>query len=83
MYTNEDERLSDIIMGEAVMELLDERASITHAILLLKLQTLLATSEEIWKEAAIRSAIRNLQAAVLMHEQDDGSRTGVRASPLH
>lgn len=83
MYTNEDERLSDIIMGEAVMELLDERASITHAILLLKLQTLLATSEEIWKEAAIRSAIRNLQAAVLMHEQDDGSRTGVRASSLH
>lgn len=83
MYTNEDERLTDIIMGEAVIELLDERTSITHAILLLKLQSLLATAEEMWKEAAIRGAIRKLQAAVLMHEQDDGSKTGVRSSPLH
>lgn len=83
MYTNEDERLSDIIMGEAVIELLDERTTITNAILLLKLQAFLAAAEGKWKEAAIRGAIRNLQAAVLMHDQDDGSRTGAPASLLH
>ncbi|WP_368929115.1 hypothetical protein [Mixta calida] len=83
MYENEKERLADITMGEAVIELLDERTSITNAILLLKLQSFLATAEEMWKEAAIRGAIRKLQAAVLVYEQDDGSRTGGRAFPLH
>lgn len=79
MYRNENERLSDTIMGEAVIELLDERAPITNAQLLLKLQTFLLAAEETWREAAIRSAIRSVQAAVL----DGNSRTGAQSSSLH
>ncbi|MEW4191953.1 hypothetical protein QQG41_26235 [Klebsiella pneumoniae] len=79
MYRNEEERLSETVMGEAVIELLNERAPITNARLLVKLQTFLLAAEETWREAAIRSAIRDVQATVL----DGGSRTGVQPPPLH
>jgi len=79
MYRNEEERLSDTVMGEAVIELLNERAPITNARLLVKLQTFLLAAEETWREAAIRAAIRSIQAAAL----DGGSRTGVQPPPLH
>ncbi|MBK0095557.1 hypothetical protein IBT49_06195 [Erwinia sp. S63] len=79
MYRNEDEKLSDKIMGEAVIELLDERESITSGLLLLKLHTFLLAAEETFRERAIRDAIRSVQAAVL----NDGSRTFVQASLLH
>jgi hypothetical protein len=75
MYRNEEERLSDTVMGEAVIDLLDERARITNATLLLKLQTFLLATEEPWREAAIRSAIRDVQSAIL--------EVGSKASSLH
>ena len=75
MYRNEDERLSDTIMGEAVIALLDEKAPVTNIQLLLKLQTFLHAAEETWREAAIRSAIISVQAAV--------SRADAQAPPLH
>lgn len=79
MYRNENERLSDIIMGQAVIELLDEKAPITNAQLLLKLQTYLLATEEAWRDAAIRGAIKIAQAAIL----DNGSRTGAQTSSPH
>ena len=79
MYRNEDERLSDIIMGEAVIELLDEREPLTSGLLLLKLQTFLLAAKETWRERAIHDAIRSVQAALL----NDGSSSVVRASLLH
>lgn len=79
MYRQEDERLSDTILGEAVFELLDEGEPVTSGQLLLKLQTFLLAEEETWRERAIRDAIRNLQAAVV----NDISRTFVLASFLH
>lgn len=79
MYRNEEERLSVIIMGEAVIALFDERTLVTNAQLLLKLRAFLLAAEETWRETAIRDAIRSVQAAVL----NDGSKTGVQASLLH
>ncbi|PNK59399.1 hypothetical protein A6J33_023405 [Pantoea sp. FDAARGOS_194] len=79
MYGNQDKRLSDTIIGEAILDLLDEGARITNAILLLKLQTFLSAADETWRETAIRAAIRSIQAADL----DGGSRTGVQPPPLH
>lgn len=81
MYRNEDETLSDAIMGEAVIALLDERAPITSARLLLKLQTFLLAAEDPWREAAIRDAIKSVQTAVL--SGGGGSRTGAQAPFLH
>ncbi|MGK3131615.1 hypothetical protein ACCW76_20750 [Pantoea sp. C8B4] len=79
MYRNEDERLSDKVMGEAVIELLNEREPITSAQLLLKLQTFLLATEDTWQAIAISDAIRSVQAAVLV----EGSRTVLQASLLH
>ena len=79
MYRNEDERRSFKIMGEAVIELLDESEHITTARLLLKLQTFLLAANETWHEIAIHDAIRDVQAVV----GNDGSRTLERASLLH
>lgn len=78
MYRNEEERLSDTVMGEAIIALLDERAPVTNARLLLKLQFFLLAADETWREAAIRAAISSVQAAV-----PEGSRTGAQASILH
>lgn len=66
-------------MGEAVIELLDEREPITNGLLLLKLQTFLLAAVETWREKAIRDAIRSVKAAVL----NDSSRTVVQTSLLH
>jgi hypothetical protein len=78
MYKNEEERLSDTVMGEAVIALLDEHAPVTNARLLLKLQLFLLAADETWRKTAIRDAIRNVQAAVT-----EGNRTGAQASILH
>jgi hypothetical protein len=79
MYRNEDERLSDAIMGEAVIAPLNEREPITSARLLLKLQTFLLAAEGTWREAEIRDAIRSVQTAVL----SGGSRTDGQSQSLH
>lgn len=63
MHKNEEERLSDIIMGEAVLELLDEVAPVTISSLLLKLQAFLLREENANKEKAIRRAIEEVKAA--------------------
>ena len=78
MYENQDKKLSDTIIGEAILELLDERTSITNAMLLLKLQTFLLAAEETWRKTAIRDAIRSVQAAVL-----EGNTTGAQSSVTH
>ncbi|MDU2731599.1 hypothetical protein [Pantoea sp.] len=78
MYENQDKKLSDTIIGEAILELLDERTSITNAMLLLKLQTFLITADETWRETAIRDAIRSVQAVVL-----EGNTTGAQSSVTH
>lgn len=63
MHKNEDERLSDIIMGEAVIELLDEIAPVTISSLLLKLQAFLLREENANKEKAIPHAIEKVKAS--------------------
>ncbi|WP_381952437.1 MULTISPECIES: hypothetical protein [Streptomyces] len=78
MYENQDKKLSDTIIGEAILELLDERTSITNAILLLKLQTFLIAADETWRETTIRDAIRSVQAVVL-----EGNTTGAQSSVMH
>lgn len=78
MYRNEEAWLSDTVIGEAVIALLDERAPVTNARLLLKLQLFLLAADETWRETAIRDAIRSVQTAVL-----EGNRTGAQASILH
>lgn len=78
MYRNENERLSDTIMGEAVIELLDESAPITISSLLLKLQAFLIREENANKEKAIRRAIDEVKAAT---DRDSSLRQGGATLP--
>ena len=78
MHKNEDERLSDIIMGEAVIELLDEIAPVTISSLLLKLQAFLLREENANKEKAIRRAIDEVKAAT---DRDSSLRQGGATLP--
>lgn len=67
MYRNEDEEelLSDIILGEAVMVLLKADAAISSAALIRQLQSMAAAEKDPSRQRVIRQAIaevRNYQA---------------------
>ncbi|MEN5015795.1 hypothetical protein ABEH87_05455 [Erwinia sp. Eh17-17] len=68
MYRNEDEEelLSEIMLGEAVMVLLKSDAAISSAALIRQLQSMAAVEQETLKQRACRRAIaevRDSQAA--------------------
>ncbi|WP_312480698.1 hypothetical protein [Kosakonia cowanii] len=52
----------DIILGQAIVMLLDEEVDITYSSLLQKLKTLLETAKELWKIEAIREIIAKITA---------------------
>lgn len=58
MNRKERENQCDIVLGEAVLELLGEKATLTDAALLQKLQDFLVDAGDRWRETAIRDAIR-------------------------
>lgn len=67
MYRNEDEEelLTDVILGEAVMVLLKADAAISSAALIRQLQLMVAAEKETFRQRAFRRAIaevRNNQA---------------------
>ncbi|MFK8257643.1 hypothetical protein ACFL9S_07640 [Erwinia sp. AnSW2-5] len=63
MYRNEDEEelLSDIILGEAVMVLLKADAAISSSALIRQLQMMAATEKEISRQRACRQAIAEVR----------------------
>jgi hypothetical protein len=60
MSRNDSETLSNIVLGEAVLDLISENICITNALLIEKLQFFLNTPMEALRENAIRSAIYGL-----------------------
>lgn len=79
MFKKEVESLSDIIMGEAVILLLNEGGPITCAQLLLKLRSYMPLTEDIAREAAIKFAVQSVQTAILQCE----GRIRSQASGMH
>lgn len=63
MHRKEDERLSDTVVGEAVIELLDESAPVTDNSLLFRLQDFLSREENANRKKAVRRAIDTVKAA--------------------
>lgn len=63
MYRNEDEEelLSDIILGEAVMVLLKSDAAISSAALVRQLQSMAAVETELARQRACRRAIAEVR----------------------
>lgn len=60
MSRNDSEMLSNIVLGEAALDLISENSCITNALLIEKLQFFLNTPMEALRENAIRSAIYGL-----------------------
>ena len=56
----DDAKQRDIVYGEAVLELLNEKNSVTKDTLLQKLRTTLRSESKSWKIDAIHSAISDL-----------------------
>lgn len=77
MYDNESERLSDVMLGEAVIELLNEQLPVTNASLLSKLQGFLIAGGEASREAAIRSAITEVATAIYLQPGVDNDCTDI------
>lgn len=63
MYKNDNEKQRDLMLGEAVLELLEESTFITNDLLLQKLQSFLDTDTEYRFKTAIYSAITEVTAA--------------------
>lgn len=61
MYKNEEEKLSDIVMGEAVMVLLSNDAAISKTALIRQLQDMAATETEVVRQRACRRAIAEVR----------------------
>jgi len=70
MHRSDSERQRDIVLGEAISELLDEKSAITNVLLILKLRAFLNAERELWKKAAIRSAIAEVTESRLRHSPD-------------
>lgn len=72
MYKDQEEKLTDIILGEAVMVLLKDDASINSANLLRLLQSMLAAEKEVARQQACRSAMEELRNYSSFETEDTG-----------
>lgn len=61
MYKDEEEKLTDIILGEAVMVLLKDDATIDSANILRLLQTMASSEKDSFRQRACRSAMEELR----------------------
>jgi hypothetical protein len=61
MYKDEEERLTNILLGEAVMVLLKDDASINSANLLRLLHSMFASEKDTFRQQACRTAMEELR----------------------
>ncbi|WP_338563928.1 hypothetical protein [Erwinia sp. E_sp_B04_7] len=62
MYKNEDEKLIDILLGEAVMVLLKDDAAISNAALIRQLQAMASAESDTVRQRACRRAISEVRS---------------------
>lgn len=75
MYRDDDEKLADVIIGEAVMSMLDRDSPVTTASLLVKLQSLQMTENDARRKKAIFCAIREIRTS--LHDAGGEKRYGI------
>ncbi|MDW8847799.1 hypothetical protein SD961_18235 [Erwinia sp. MMLR14_017] len=73
MYKDDEERLTDIILGEAVMVLLKDDASINSANLLRLLHSMSASEKDTFRQQACRSAIAELRNYSFFETEETGA----------
>ncbi|WP_394517622.1 hypothetical protein [Pantoea sp. SGAir0175] len=61
MYRSEDEKLADIVMGDAVLQLLKQAGPVTTLALLEKLRAMAASETDPARQRAFRYAIAEVQ----------------------
>lgn len=77
MYKNENEKLIDILLGEAVMVLLQDDAIISNAALIKQLQTMAIRETDVVRQRACRRAVSVIRSHLLT------DRDGARNDHLH
>lgn len=77
MYKNENEKLIDILLGEAVMVLLRDDAAISNAALIKQLQAMAMRETDVVRQRACRRAV----SVIRSHLSAD--RDGARNDSLH
>ena len=77
MYKNEDEKLIDILLGEAVMVLLKDDAAISNAALIKQLQAMAMRETDVVRQRACRRAV----SVIRSHLSAD--REGLRHDSMH
>lgn len=65
MSNYEDENYKNVLLGEAVIELLFDKVPITNASLLWKLYTYLLSEDKKFNEAAVRYVIDEVTSSIL------------------
>ena len=73
MKSKKNESQRDVILGEAIVALLAEQASVTNAVLLVKLNELLKAEGVTWRKAAIQGVIRDVTSAIAPRTTSNGS----------
>lgn len=65
MYKNEDRKLTDLILGEAVMTILDDDAPVSFVALLNELESILMTENDAERKKATLYAINMVKAHIV------------------
>ncbi len=71
MYRSDEERLTDILMGDAVLQLLQSRSPVTSRALLEKLNAMAAIEPDVQRQKALRRAM-----AEVMNNMDTPEESG-------
>ncbi|MGG6124447.1 hypothetical protein [Pantoea allii] len=78
-----DEKMTDIIIGEMVTQLLNEDAAISWSILLERLQQFLDTEQdEVRLRAALR-AMEEIRVEMFSHQSENSSSVETNVTHLH
>jgi len=78
----EEERLTAIMMGEAVVQLLDEGGRVTSSLVILKLYSFLLRESEPSKIRAARDAIHEVRKAVALKRRRHSRRLPEAVKPV-
>jgi len=85
MYRNEDEEelLTDVMLGEAVMVLLKADAAISSAALIRQLQVMVAAENEPSRQRACRRAIAEVRHSLVPEQDSDAQEIRDRDNVTH
>ncbi|MGB9098838.1 hypothetical protein [Erwinia sp.] len=72
MYRNDEEKLTDIVIGEAVMVLLKDDSAISNTALIKQLQAMTADEMDLARQRACRRAVSEVRGYIADERREAG-----------